>query len=158
MKLYRLSTAPYARLLDGEGAAIRGARWNPPKVPMIYTAAETALAVLEVLAHFIELPELPNNTVMVTYELTGRQGLKRPAQSALPEGWDCEGPPYGLASQSYGSKFIASQDVLLRDPSVVVRTQWNYLLNPRTIGGRVKIKSVAPFMFDHRFIGLLGRS
>ena len=51
MKLYRLSTIPYARLLDGLGASIRGGHWNPLRVPMISTAAEPALAVLEVLAH-----------------------------------------------------------------------------------------------------------
>ena len=155
MKLYRLSTAPYARLLDGAGASIRGARWNPSRVPMIYTATEPALAVLEVLAHFSEAPELPKDTVMVTYELTGRQGLRRPALSALPEGWDREGPPYGLATQSYGAKFIASHDVVLRVPSILVRTQWNYLLNPRTLEGRVRILSVSPFTFDPRFTGLL---
>jgi RES domain-containing protein len=150
MKLYRLSTAAYAQRLNGEGAAIRGARWNPPRVPMIYTAAEPALAVLEVLAHFSEVPELPLDTVLVTYELTGRQGIKRPNVKTLPTGWAREGPPYGLAPQSYGARFIASNDVALRVPSVVLRTQWNYLLNPRTLIGRVKILSVAPFTFDPR--------
>jgi RES domain-containing protein len=117
---------------------------------MIYTAAEPALAVLEVLAHFSEVPELPLDTVLVTYELTGRQGIKRPNVKTLPIGWDREGPPYGLASQSYGARFIASNDVTLRVPSVVVRTQWNYLVNPHKVVGRVKILSVAPFTFDPR--------
>jgi len=94
MRLYRLSTATYADRLDGEGAAIRGARWNPRRVPMIYTAAEPALAVLEVLAHFNARHEMPEDTVLVSYELSGRSGIRRPGRASLPAGWDAQGPPY----------------------------------------------------------------
>ena len=150
MKLYRLSTLAYARRLDGAGASIRGARWNPPMVPMIYTAGEPALAVLEVLAHFNDRHELPNNTVMVTYALTGRHGIRRPLLKELPKGWDHEEPHYSDKAQAYGAAFIASQAVVLRVPSVVVQAQWNYLVNPRTLHGRVRIVSVEPFAFDPR--------
>lgn len=152
MKLYRLSTAPYADRLDGVGAAIRGARWNPPKVPMLYTAAEPALAVLEVLAHFNAQHEVPDDTVMVTYELYGRKGIRRPSTRSLPVSWDVAGPPYNAAAQAYGAAFVASQAVVLRVPSVVVRDQWNYLLNPRTLQGRVRITSIVPFTIDPRLI------
>lgn len=153
MKLYRLSTAPYADRLDGVGAAIRGARWNPPKVPLVYTAAEPALAVLEVLAHFNVQHEVPDDTVMVTYELLGRKGIRRPSTRSLPVGWDVKGPPYSLVAQAYGAAFVASDAVVLRVPSVVVRNQWNYLLNPRTLSGRIRIVSIAPFTFDTRLSG-----
>ena len=152
MKVYRLSTAPYANRLDGEGAAIRGARWNPPKVPMLYTAAEPALAVLEVLAHFNLHYETPNETVLVTYELIGREGIRRPALRTLPAGWDVQGPPYSMAAQAYGAGFINSSASVLRVPSVLVRNQWNYLLNPRNLQGRVCIVSIEPFTFDPRLI------
>jgi RES domain-containing protein len=155
MRLYRLSTAPYADRLDGEGAAIRGARWNPRKTPMLYTAAEPALAVLEVLAHFNAQHEVPDNTVLVTYELSGRGEIRRPAPRTLPTGWDVQGPPYNAAAQAYGAAFIASAAVLLRVPSVVVRNQWNYLLNPRTLHGRVRIVSIEPFTFDPRLLRAL---
>jgi len=152
MRLYRLSTAPYAKRLDGEGAAIRGARWNPPKGPMIYTTAEPALAVLEVLAHFNAQHEVPDDTVMVTYELSGLEGIRRPAPRTLPAGWDVQGPPYSLAAQAYGAAFIASPLVMLRVPSVLVRNQWNYLLNPRALHGRLHIVSIEPFTFDSRLV------
>jgi len=155
MRLFRLSTATYADRLDGEGAAIRGARWNPRKVPMIYTAAEPALAVLEVLAHFNGRHEMPADTVLVSYELSGRSGIRRPRRTSLPAGWDAQGPPYGPAAQSYGAAFIASPAVLLRVPSVLVRTQWNHLLNPRTLAGRVRIVSIEPFTFDPRLLSVL---
>lgn len=155
MRLYRLSTAAYADRLDGEGAAIRGARWNPPRVPMIYTAAEPALAVLEVLAHFNARHEMPVDTVLVSYELSGRSGIRRPDRASLPAGWDAQGPPYSSAAQKYGASFIASPAVLLRVPSVQVRSQWNYLINPRTLPGRVRIVSIEPFTFDPRLLSAL---
>lgn len=155
MKLYRLGGAVYAHRLDGAGAAIRGARWNPPTVPMIYTAGSRALALLEVLAHFADHRVLPDDTVVVTYELMGRKGVRYPARRALPAGWDRKGPPYSRAAQAYGAAFIASPNVALRVPSAIVPTEWNYLLNPRTLSGRVRIVSVEPFVLDARISALL---
>jgi RES domain-containing protein len=158
MRLYRLSTAAYAERLDGMGAAIRGARWNPPMVPMIYTAANRSLAVLEVLAHFGERNLFPEDTVMVTYGLHGRSGFKRPGIQALPPGWNAPGPPYPAASQAFGAAFIASPSIVMRVPSVVVKSDWNYLLNPRTLRRQVRIESVEPFRMDERLAGLLRRT
>ncbi len=124
---------------------------------MLYTASNPALAVLEVLAHFVEHEVLPDDTVLVTYELRGRQGIKRPTLHTLPKGWDLPGPPYAPAAQAYGAAFTASKAVMLRVPSVLVPGQWNYLLNPRTIADRVRILRIEPFIFDARYANLLKR-
>jgi RES domain-containing protein len=124
---------------------------------MIYTASNPSLAVLEVLAHFGERDVLPDDTVLVTYEMSGRKGILRPRGHALPIGWDRPGPPYSTGSQAYGAAFIASNAAMLRVPSVLVPGQWNYLLNPRRIADRVRILRIDPFVFDARYIKLLDR-
>jgi len=47
---FRMAEAPYANerdLLSGEGAAVRGQRWNPPGIPTVYACLDPALATLE---------------------------------------------------------------------------------------------------------------
>lgn len=151
MRLYRLGGSEFARKLNGKGAAIKGARWNPKGVPMIYTASNQALTLAEVLAHFKEIGVLPTNYVMITYEATGRKGIRRPEVGDLPAGWNAQAPPYNTAVQQYGAEFIRSDDFLLRIPSAIVPSEWNYLINPRHRKGRLRIVSVVPFVFDARF-------
>jgi RES domain-containing protein len=40
----------------GMGAAAQGGRWNPKGIEVVYAAATTSLAALEVLVHFSVLP------------------------------------------------------------------------------------------------------
>jgi RES domain-containing protein len=153
MKLYRLSGATYAHSLNGMGAALKmgGARWNATGVPMIYCSEHRSLALTEVLAHFKELSRIPRNYMMVTYRIVGRGGLRRPALRSLPPGWDAPGPPYLHEVQAYGSAFAISKDLLMRVPSVVVPQEWNYLVNPNAIPGRLVIDKVEPFTIDPRY-------
>lgn len=51
MTVYRLHSSRY-HASSGDGAAIRGGRWNPSGTPVIYAAASASLAVLEVLVHY----------------------------------------------------------------------------------------------------------
>lgn len=51
MQVFRLSRKKYADVLSGQGAAIRGARWNSKGTEVIYTAENRSLAMAEVLIH-----------------------------------------------------------------------------------------------------------
>lgn len=50
MKLWRLTRAPFVAL-DGAGAALNGARYAPPGVPVVSLASEARLAVLVTLRY-----------------------------------------------------------------------------------------------------------
>ncbi len=65
MRLWRLTRAVHADL-SGEGARRFGGRWNSPGRPLVYTAAEAALTVLEVRVH-LDLPFelLPDDYVLL---------------------------------------------------------------------------------------------
>ncbi|MGE0416585.1 MAG: RES family NAD+ phosphorylase [Acetobacteraceae bacterium] len=50
MRLWRIGSAAFP-VWSGEGARLRGGRWNRPGTPAIYAATSYASAVLEVLVH-----------------------------------------------------------------------------------------------------------
>ena len=50
MKLWRLTRAPFVAL-DGKGAELHGARYAPPRVPVVSLASEAGLAVLVALRY-----------------------------------------------------------------------------------------------------------
>src|SRR5437899_12972278 len=50
LSVWRITTSAFARsAFSGEGARPYGGRWNPKGVPMVYTAANQSLAMLEML-------------------------------------------------------------------------------------------------------------
>lgn len=54
MRVWRLTARRHAgNVLDGEGAATFGGRWNPVGVRMVYTADSLALATLELAVHLV---------------------------------------------------------------------------------------------------------
>lgn len=153
MNLYRITGATYAEALDGMGAAQRreGGRWNPPGVPMLYASESRALAFAEVVAHFKELKRFPVDHRLITYAVAGSKGTRRIPPKTLPEDWNAPGPPYPRSTQALGSIFITGTDLLMRVPSVIIPHEWNFLINPRSIQGRLTIASIEEFKLDPRF-------
>lgn len=153
MNLYRITGATYAEALDGMGAALRleGGRWNPTGVPMIYASESRALAFAEVVAHFKELKRFPVDHMLVTYSVAGTKGIRRLMPKRVPDDWNAPGPPYPRSTQALGSAFITGNDLLMRVPSVIIPHEWNYLINPNTLEGRVTIASIEVFRLDSRF-------
>ena len=65
MRLWRLTRQPFADL-QGTGAERFGGRWNQPGLPMVYTATEAALAVLEIRVQLdIAFELLPDDYVLI---------------------------------------------------------------------------------------------
>ena len=153
MNLFRITGATYAGSLDGMGAALRmqGGRWNPPGVPMIYASESRALAFAEVVAHFKELKRFPVDHRLVTYAVQGTKGIRRLTALQVPLDWNTPGPPYPRSTQALGSAFITGNDLLMRVPSVIIPHEWNYLINPNAVVGRLTIASIKEFKLDPRF-------
>ena len=139
-----------AAAFSGEGARRAGGRWNSPGTAIIYTAGSEALAILEMLVH-LQSQELLKRYVL--FEVIFDETLLTVADvAALPQTWR-ESPP-APALQQVGDAWIASAgSAILRVPSVMVPTEWNYLLNPAHPDfQQITIGPKQPVRFDPRLI------
>ena len=122
LKLFRLGTAAFPGW-DGAGAAAQGGRWNPPGIPMIYTAGTLSLAMLERLVQRRNLGRTLIVEAEVPAELAVEDLMARP-----PPNWRALGSPEAMAE---GGRWLASgRTPVLRVPSALVPREANYLVNP----------------------------
>jgi RES domain-containing protein len=145
MIVFRIAARPYAGDLSGRGSSMYGGRWNPKGIPMLYTSATLSLAAMELA---VNLPpgRIPNHYYAVEIRLP-KQCIT--VASELPDQWN--GYPYVPATQQIGRQFIKSDDLVLKVPSAVINTEYNYLINPNHPEmAKVIIKNQRPFLFDSR--------
>ncbi len=138
MIVWRITAAPFADL-SGEGARIYGARWNNPGRPMLYTAEDAALAVLEVRVHLdLEWDLLPDDYVLMRIEIPD-----------LPVEHVADLP---LDPQAAGDAWLASAKTpLLRVPSFIVPESFNLLINPiHPQAAAIRDFTTRDFKFDDR--------
>ncbi|WP_153798854.1 RES family NAD+ phosphorylase [Foetidibacter luteolus] len=146
MIVYRFSSPRYAGDISGTGARLKGGRWNPPGIAVLYSSAHISLALLEVLANAGTLEELdgiqlaeievPENSI---YEIKKGE-LKK-------EWWNDFAYTRWLGEQIIrDNKFL-----LLKCPSAVVEQESNYLVNPNhELFAKVKLLTQTTFRFDAR--------
>jgi len=136
--LWRLCRRPHADL-SGEGGRLYSGRWHRAGTPVIYTAAEPALAVLEVRVN-LDLPFelLPEDYVLVSID-AGDEAVEQVA--AMPDD-----------PRAFGDAWLRERrSALLSVPSVIVRQARNVLINPaHEAARRMRVVEVAPFAFDAR--------
>ncbi|MGO4669801.1 RES family NAD+ phosphorylase [Bosea sp. 2RAB26] len=138
MKVWRVCRLPFADL-NGEGARIYGGRWNTPGRPLLYTAENPALAVLEVRVHLDLEPDLiPDDYVLMEIE-SGSAVIKEILDPIE-------------APATVGDRWLASMETpILKVPSFVVPNSFNLLINPAHPGAAsISIQSTKPFDFDRR--------
>ena len=116
-----------AAAFTGEGARLYGGRWNSKGTAVVYAAGSAALAALELLIH------LASQQILDLYQLRDvtfdEKLVEEVRHSDLPANWRSDPAPRALTE--VGDIWIASQaSVVLRVPSVVIDTEFNYLLNP----------------------------
>lgn len=151
VRAWRITKAKHAaKAFSGGGAKAYGGRWNNPGTAIVYTAGSTSLAILEMLVH-LQSHDLMRN--YVTFEVSFDETLMKTIEPAtLPKAWRRSPSPAKV--RQLGDDWVASTgSAVLRLPSVIVPTEWNYLLNPAhpdfvkiTIGPKQQIK------FDPRLI------
>jgi RES domain-containing protein len=131
MKLYRIAPKKYATDLSGEGARLAGGRWNPRGTPVVYTAEQAALALLETIPSFDLSSSLPPDIQLVTIEIPDGVSTLDLYEKELPIDW--KDFPYKLSTVRIGQKWILDgKAAVLKVPSVMVPygLGWNLLLNP----------------------------
>ena len=142
--VFRVCRAVYARL-DGEGASRIGGRWNSPGRPVVYMAESVALAVLENLVH-MKRQDFPSGYVVVGATIPDSIQILSVADIAV-EGFE--------RPQQLGDIWLDTRkSAVLRVPSVIVASEFNYLLNPRHQDfSRIVAEVPLPFTFDARLFG-----
>jgi RES domain-containing protein len=145
MELFRITRSEYQNDLSGKGAYYHGGRWNSPRNAMLYTCSRRSLAMLEILVHWQRPTPPPDYVVVVLYvpdSMKFAQGV-----DVIPD-WQLE-PQW---TRETGDKWLQQKhSLLLRVPSVVVRNESNYLINPNHPEAEaVKVINIEPFEFDSR--------
>ena len=149
MIVYRLSKQAYINDLSGYGAEKTGGRWNSKGVPMLYTAASRALAVVEIAVH-VPLGIIPTDYYLAVIEIPDKASIPRIETADLPANWNKN--PFIKITQLIGDDFIKSnKHLMVQVPSATVAGDYNYLINPRHPDFKnVRIKNVDAFEFDLR--------
>ena len=149
MIVYRLCKQVYSNDLSGYGAEKTGGRWNSKGIPVLYTAASRALAVVEIAVH-VPFGIIPTEYKLTTIELPETSIIKV-AIKGLPPNWNRN--PFIKATQLIGDDFIRKNEALiLQVPSASVNGDYNYLINPRHPDFKhIKVNITEAFEFDLRF-------
>ena len=149
MEVFRLSRKKYSSKLSGNGAALKGARWNSPGIEIIYTASNKSLAMAEVAVH-LTLATLPPDYMMSKIFIPDYLEIKLVKVNELPKNWNSF--PYQLTTQKFGDQFIFEKNYcLLKIPSATTKGDFNILINPNHPEfKKIKILDSERFPFDKR--------
>ena len=145
---WRLTRKPYADL-SGEGARLKGGRWNSPGKAAVYLSEDAALPVLETFVHLDLTPDLlPDDCVLMRVDLSA-------LEIAMPGSWLEDGPEDLLDEadgRTFGDRWIdEARTPLLRVPSVIVPESFNLVLNTQHIfASNIPDPTSRPFRFDAR--------
>jgi RES domain-containing protein len=149
MELFRITRSEFQNDLTGIGAFYHGGRWNSPRNYMLYTSSHRSLAMLEVLVHWNKTVPPPDYVIVVLF---------------IPDSMVTTQAPYMVSDwqeEQYWTKETGDtwlkegRTLLCRVPSVVVKSEYNYLINPmHASASAIKIVDVEPFEFDKRLFVL----
>jgi len=149
MLVYRISRKKYAKSLSGEGAKRYGGRWNSIGTPIVYTAATSSLAMLEVLVH-INIDLLPKDYQLITIEIPDDCIANAITIAELPKIWKIN-PTLKITRQIGDDFYNGGSFVALPVPSAVNVLDTNLLINPEHPDfDRVDIVDISPTAFDER--------
>ena len=144
--IYRIVESEFAHL----HASGKTNRWNFRKNYVLYTAESRSLATLENLCRLSGFPikDYVCMEIEINLQLTSMQTVDK---ATLPSDWQSMNGMY--ACQKLGQTwYLEKKDLILKVPSVVVPTEFNYLLNTEhpQFNTSVKILKTEPYLWDNR--------
>ena len=147
MLIYRLGTARFP-IWDDAGARVRGGRWNPPGLGVIYAAGSLSLAMLERLVQRGRL----TRTIFVEAEAPAHIAIET-LPDPPPSGWDgVDSPSARIAGREW---IISLRTPILRVPSALVSREPNYLINPAHPDARaIRVGVPETLTWDTRLFGI----
>ena len=135
---------------SGEGALKFGGRWNSIGTPIVYTSESISLATLEILTGGISMPLLGSYVkIPVDFDESMVEAL---GMAGLPKEW--RNYPPSVKTQKIGDNWVKeSRNAVLKVPSVVIKEEFNYLINPgHPDFKKASIGKPEIFSFDPRLI------
>jgi RES domain-containing protein len=148
MIVYRIAHKKFADDLSGTGARLKGGRWNPKGLSMLYTSAHISLALIETLVNASSLEDLQMLKLM-HIEIPSRTTHSHIIDHKnLKKDWQLDFD----YTQWMGQEIIRHKEVLfIQCPSAVVPLEQNYLLNPlHPDFERIRLAEVTDIDFDRR--------
>ncbi len=147
---WRIVKAHYGSCaFSGEGAARFGGRWNSRGSWVVYTSGSQSLAALEILVHLN--PRMHFDYLAFRIEFDDAL-VKKVDSRLLPPNWrDSPAPP---ATRVIGDDWLrAGRGAILQLPSVVVPSEFSYLLSPEHSDfSKIRMHKPVPFSFDARLL------
>lgn len=138
------------RALTGEGASLRGGRWNSRGLKAVYTSLDAATTVLETLTTFDPALAPVRGYELIRIRVPDEAPVMEVSVKALPKHWNDWSTP--SAARTVGDPFLlAGEFLLLIVPSVVLPQARNAILNPAyPMAAHLTILERSPFEFDPR--------
>lgn len=147
MIVYRFAHTLFAKDISGEGARLKGGRWNQKGIPALYTSEHISLSLLEVLANANTIKELQSLRLM-EIEVPDNLSTEILGLKQLRKNWhqDFE------YTQWLGSEILnENKALILKCPSAAVHKEHNFILNPlHKDFKKVKLTESSSFYFDER--------
>ncbi len=147
MIVYRITTEQWSKSLTASGYP---ARWSAKGRFVIYTAESRSLACLENLVH---RSGEGNNALykVMLIDIPDNMKIENLDESSLKKNWHTMENYFYC--QSLGSIWLnESTAAVLKVPSVIIKKEHNYLINPNHPDfGNIKLSGIEDFDFDKRF-------
>ena len=156
MRLWRLSGAGYAERIDGGYGLENDGRWNMRGRPVTYCSTGPALCLLEKLVHIDDVTLIPDDTMLVLYDVPDDIVVEEVGLKDLPDNWRQE----ERITRTLGDTWLDGVSACcLRVPSVVVPVanadDRNVLINHRHRDeSRIAVSRIEPFEYDPRVFSL----
>jgi len=114
---------------------------------MVYTSGTKALAALENLVHLNPPVIFKYVAIRIEFDIAL---VEKAALSELPADWRVEPPP--PSTKQLGDMWVrAGRSAILAVPSVIISSEFNYLLNPAHPGfKKISVGEPKEFTFDPR--------
>jgi RES domain-containing protein len=151
MTAYRISNQIYGQDLSGKGAALYGGRWNSKGNQALYLSSSVSLALLEILVNSTYEQLQHTAFEVISLEIKAERSITFPKD--LDKNWK-----YLMKhTRQIGDEFLNLNDkLMLKIPSAVIETEYNFMLNPDHIEfKKIKIIDTRPLSLDNRLIKLV---
>ena len=135
--------------LNGEGASQYGGRWNSEGTKIVYTASTISLATLELMTH-VHNKTILNKLYKIIKLQFNEELVTVLDESELTSNWSSD--VITESSKRIGDEWIREgKSLVLKVPSIVTKSEYNYLINPDHISfTKIQISEAFDFNPDKR--------
>jgi RES domain-containing protein len=148
---WRLDDRRFEKTWDsGEGARLKGGRWNPPGMPVVYCALDPGTAILELAVHkgFAALNAVPHVLSSATLLVPWRD-VHVVQPDDVPNRLWLYPSAFSSGQRDFGRTLLAGHD-FVAIPSAVSRRSWNLLFDASRAAGKYELRIQEALDLDPR--------